>query len=101
MISIDREYYPLQNQPSVREKIVEPTGVSTPFVMVIFGVTGDLSQNKLMPALFSLFQQKLFPGDFSIIGFARRGMSHDDLRNFFPSLKNEVGWADFARHLFY
>ena len=47
----------------------QPTLIPAPFVMVIFGVTGDLSQNKLMPSLFSLFKQQLFPEEFSIIGF--------------------------------
>ena len=54
-----------------------------PFTMVIFGITGDLAQNKLVPALFSLYHQKLLPDRFSIIGFSRRQMTHDELRNFF------------------
>jgi glucose-6-phosphate 1-dehydrogenase len=72
-----------------------------PFTLVIFGITGDLAQNKLMPALLSLYQQKLLPDRFSIIGFSRRQMTHDELRNFFVKLKNEKGWQEFAGHLFY
>jgi hypothetical protein len=34
--------------------IQEPKAITNPFVLVIFGVTGDLAQNKLMPSLFSL-----------------------------------------------
>ena len=74
---------------------------SAPFVMVIFGATGDLAQNKLMPSLFSLFRQKLLPEEFSIVGFSRREMSDQELRDFFVRLKAEPGWNDFAAHLVY
>lgn len=77
------------------------SAISIPFVMVIFGVTGDLSQNKLLPSLWSLYKQKLLPEEFLIIGFSRREMSHEELRNYFIKLKNENGWNDFARHLVY
>ena len=75
--------------------------VTPQFVMVIFGVTGDLSQNKLMPSLFSLFKQKLLPDQFLVIGFSRREMSDDGLRNYFIKLKNEAVWPAFAAHLIY
>ncbi len=77
------------------------TEVSTPFVMVVFGITGDLAQNKLIPSLFSLFKQKLLPGEFSIIGFSRREMGDVELRNYFVKLKNTDQWDDFSRHLSY
>ena len=72
-----------------------------PFVMVIFGVTGDLAQNKLLPSLFALFEQGFFPAQFSILGFARREFSDQDLRDHFPALAKETAWPDFASHLFY
>jgi glucose-6-phosphate 1-dehydrogenase len=76
-------------------------GVPGPFVMVIFGATGDLAKNKLLPSLFSLFKQKLLPEEFSIIGFSRWEISPQELRNYFVKLKNEEGWGDFAAHLGY
>jgi glucose-6-phosphate 1-dehydrogenase len=79
----------------------ETTAVPGPFVMVIFGVTGDLSQNKLIPSLFSLFKQKLLPQEFSIIGFSRREMNSEDLRSYFAKLQGENGWNDFASHMIY
>jgi glucose-6-phosphate 1-dehydrogenase len=79
----------------------ESAAVSAPFSMVIFGVTGDLTQNKLMPSLFSLFRQGLLPEEFSIIGFSRREISDEELRNYFVKLKELEGWADFASHLTY
>jgi len=43
-----------------------------PCSLVIFGATGDLTQRKLAPALFSLEQQGLLPNGMEIVGFARR-----------------------------
>lgn len=40
--------------------------------IVIFGVTGDLTARKLMPALFNLHLQGLLPSQFRCIGVARK-----------------------------
>ncbi|MFP4638252.1 MAG: glucose-6-phosphate dehydrogenase [Spirochaetaceae bacterium] len=50
-----------------------------PFVIVIFGVTGDLTARKLMPALFSLFLKGVTR--FRVIGFARRDWGTEGLRS--------------------
>jgi len=71
------------------------------FVMVIFGATGDLAQNKLIPALFSLFSQNKLSGNFSIIGFSRREMPDVEFRKFFREFSDRKGWAEFSKHLFY
>jgi len=42
------------------------------FLFVIFGGTGDLSQRKLMPALFNLFIDKQLPQNFAILGLGRK-----------------------------
>jgi glucose-6-phosphate 1-dehydrogenase len=91
----------LRNTRQSGEKVLKSTGVSSPFVMVIFGVTGDLSQNKLMPSLFSLFRQKQLPEQFRIIGFSRRDMGDQELRDFFIKLKNRADWPNFEAHLIY
>ena len=78
-----------------------PDLVPSPLVMVIFGVTGDLSHNKLMPALFSLFKQGFLPSRFSIIGFSHRQMSDGELRDTFTGLKADARWEDFAAHVVY
>ena len=39
-----------------------------PCMMVIFGVTGDLTKRKLIPALCNLAKSNLLPRQFSIIG---------------------------------
>lgn len=45
---------------------------------VIFGATGNLSCNKLLPALFHLDQSGRMPADVRIIGFGRRDWSDED-----------------------
>jgi glucose-6-phosphate 1-dehydrogenase len=46
--------------------------------MVIFGVTGDLSRKKLMPAIYDLAHRGLLPAGFSLVGFARRDWQDQD-----------------------
>lgn len=43
-----------------------------PTIITIFGVTGDLTERKLLPALYNLMREKKLPKDFYIVGFARR-----------------------------
>ena len=43
--------------------------------LIIFGVTGDLTKRKLMPALYELEKNNQLPKVFNIIGFARRPWS--------------------------
>src|SRR5205823_15108223 len=43
-----------------------------PCSIVIFGASGDLTARKLIPALYHLFEEKLMPQAFRVIGFARR-----------------------------
>jgi glucose-6-phosphate 1-dehydrogenase len=75
--------------------------METPFIMVIFGATGDLALNKLIPSLFSLFKQKKLPKDFWIIGFSRRTLKDEEFRDFFTNLSKESGWSEFSKHLSY
>jgi glucose-6-phosphate 1-dehydrogenase len=49
-------------------------------VMVIFGMTGDLAHRKLLPALYNLYVGRLLPGNFSVIGVARRPFSDQEVR---------------------
>ena len=52
--------------------------VAGPSVLVLFGVTGDLSRKKLMPAVYDLANRGLLPPGFSLVGFARRDWEHED-----------------------
>ena len=73
----------------------------TPFIMVIFGATGDLAQHKLIPALFSLFKEKQLPEEFFIIGFSRREFKEEEFQNYFAAQISDSQWQDFAKHLDY
>lgn len=52
--------------------------IAGPSGLVIFGVTGDLSRKKLMPAIYDLANRGLLPPGFSLIGFARREWEDED-----------------------
>ena len=75
--------------------------MNSSFVMVIFGATGDLAQNKLIPALLSLFNQNSLPPEFFIVGFSRRDYSDDEFRDHFGELSEKPEWSDFSKHLYY
>jgi glucose-6-phosphate 1-dehydrogenase len=48
---------------------------------VIFGVTGDLTNRKLVPALYELELENRLPKNFYIIGFARRNWDDQTMRD--------------------
>ena len=52
--------------------------VAGPCGMVLFGVTGDLSRKKVMPAIYDLANRGLLPPGFSLVGFARRDWADED-----------------------
>ncbi|MFC7400408.1 glucose-6-phosphate dehydrogenase [Chelatococcus sp. GCM10030263] len=54
----------------------------SPFTLVIFGATGDLSQRKLLPALFHRCVAGQLPEDARIIGTSRRAMSAEEFQAF-------------------
>lgn len=49
-----------------------------PAVMVIFGITGDLSKRYLLPALYHLCKDELLPEPFIIIGTSRQKQGLDE-----------------------
>jgi glucose-6-phosphate 1-dehydrogenase len=80
-----------------------------PVTIVIFGASGDLTQRKLIPGLFSLFCKGLLPERFTVVGLARTEWSSADfreqmlagLKKLAPDLENDERWADFASNLHY
>ncbi len=48
-------------------------------VIIVFGITGDLSKRKLLPALYHLLSQDLLPSDTQIIGISRRPLTTEKL----------------------
>ncbi len=80
-----------------------------PHTFVIFGASGDLTQRKLVPALYQLFRKNRLPPDTSVVGFARTAYSHDAWRKLLAeSTAKHAGkdftpelWSKFAAHVFY
>lgn len=58
---------------------IEPT--PGPTTLVIFGVTGDLTRRKLLPAVYNLSKGQRLPARFSVIGVARDNMPDDGIRS--------------------
>ena len=56
--------------------------IAGPCSIVIFGVTGDLSRKKLLPAIYDLANRGLLPPSFGLTGFARRDWTEDHFRDF-------------------
>lgn len=52
--------------------------IAGPCSLVIFGVTGDLSRKKLLPAVYDLASRGLLPAGFALVGFGRREWSDED-----------------------
>ena len=52
--------------------------IAGPCGMVLFGVTGDLSRKKIMPAIYDLANRGLLPPGFCLVGFARRDWADQD-----------------------
>src|SRR5579875_2978269 len=61
----------------------EQTGhrIPAPCAMVIFGASGDLTERKLVPALYYLSRAHLLPDGFSVIGCAKTPYTNDTFRD--------------------
>jgi glucose-6-phosphate 1-dehydrogenase len=81
----------------------------TTITIVIFGASGDLTQRKLVPALFSLYRKGRLPAGTRLVGYARTPHAHDDFRaqlragveQFAPEVFNAADWEAFAANLWY
>lgn len=77
--------------------------------MAIFGGSGDLSQRKVLPALYHLYQDGMLPADFSILGLSRaqmtdgeyRNLAKEAIRTFSSEYFHENSWAEFGKHIFW
>ncbi|HEY7165785.1 MAG TPA: glucose-6-phosphate dehydrogenase [Candidatus Binatia bacterium] len=92
-----------------------PTGLSQSkkphaCVLTIFGASGDLTQRKLIPALYNLALEKRLPERFAVVGYGRSEISDDSFREKMrravaefsrTGLKDESVWQQFASTLFY
>jgi glucose-6-phosphate 1-dehydrogenase len=79
-------------------------------LLVIFGITGDLTRRKLAPALFHIFRHGRMPEAFAIVGIGTRPYSDDalremlanDIRTYLPEHSIDLRELDdFLSHLYY
>ncbi|MCU7799700.1 MAG: glucose-6-phosphate dehydrogenase [gamma proteobacterium symbiont of Lucinoma myriamae] len=65
--------------------------MTEPCTLIIFGVTGHLSKNKLLPALYHLEESRRLPEKVTIVGFGRRDWSNEQwAEEIKPELKKHV-----------
>jgi glucose-6-phosphate 1-dehydrogenase len=83
--------------------------IPAPFCLTVFGASGDLTQRKIIPALYRLDRDKLFPEDFVVLGTARTEMSNSAFRALmkvavktaFPDKFDRIAWRKFSQRLYY
>ncbi len=68
-----------------------------PCAVVIFGASGDLTQRKLMPALYSLAYRHLLPERFAVVGAARSDLSDEEFRGRMREAVREHARDDFRQ----
>ena len=73
--------------------------IAGPCGMVIFGVTGDLSRKKLMPAVYDLANRGLLPPGFSLVGFARRDWADQDFAQIVHDAIKEYARTEFREEV--
>jgi len=80
-----------------------------PTTFVIFGASGDLTQRKLVPALFNQARKGRLPANMRIVGYARRPWSPAEFRDhlrtgmeqFAPQAFEPALWDQFAENITY
>lgn len=81
-----------------------------PCIMVIFGASGDLTNRKLIPALYNLMCDGMLPDEFAMIGFARKPKTNESFRAEMRAAVEEHSrtkpidekvWEKFGRSLHY
>lgn len=59
---------------------------SNSYVLVIFGITGNLAQIKLIPALYDLAASGVLPSNFTLLGIGRAPLSQSDFKQYFADI---------------
>ena len=68
--------------------------VAGPCVLVIFGITGDLTRRLLFPSLYHLATMGLLPKEFAVVGFAIDDLSEDAVRERLGAALGEAAGQD-------
>jgi glucose-6-phosphate 1-dehydrogenase len=77
--------------------------------LVILGASGDLTQRKLVPALYNVYRKGRLPEGTRVVGFARRPYDDETFRarlregveTFAGDAFEESVWESFAERVFY
>ncbi len=80
------------SDPAVPDPVLAHPDALRPYVIVLFGATGDLSRRKLLPGLLRLSQSGLLP-EYQIVGTSLEEMDDSEFHDF--ALK---ACREFARH---
>ena len=62
--------------------MIDFTNMNKPFTFFLFGVTGNLAQIKVIPAIYDLFAHGDIPAGSQVIGVARKGMSQSEFEKY-------------------
>lgn len=80
----------------------------SPCLIVIFGASGDLTERKLVPSLFHLFETRQLGDNVAVMGISRTKMSDDQFRDHLLKAAKDLGkqldeakWREFAKRLHY
>jgi glucose-6-phosphate 1-dehydrogenase len=83
------------------------TAANPPCLLVIFGASGDLTQRKLVPALFELYGAGLLPAGLAVLGISRSPLGDEGFRErcrrgcAARRGYAEIEWVEFAKRLHY
>lgn len=61
---------------------------SKPTILIIIGITGDLSKRRLLPAIEQIVKAKAAPAEFKVLGVSRRQVAPKQLLQDVPSAKS-------------
>jgi glucose-6-phosphate 1-dehydrogenase len=70
-----------------------------PCVLVIFGASGDLTQRKLLPALYSLAAHRMLPKRFAVVGVSRSEETDEEFRGRMKEAVKEHGREEFREEI--
>ncbi len=70
-------------------------------ILTIFGATGDLVRKKIIPALYTLYEEEKLPSKIKILGFARRDFTGGKYNNFINESLHKILKVDDPNPGFY
>ncbi len=99
---------PEQRSNFTGESCAVPTGeAQSPFTIIIFGASGDLTARKIIPSLFHLYKSNNLPNPVQIVGVSRTTMSSEEYQTLLKETMDKRGhtlgeqWHNFAHLISY